>query len=145
MVALLAGCRTVHPLPPANLSEPGWKVREGQAVWRSKKDAPELAGEILVATRHGPEHATFVQFTKSPLPFMVAQTTGNSWQIHSVPDNRTYTGRGKPPSRIMWLHLADCLAGRPPPKPWQWEASNDDHWRLYNPLTGESLEGYLSP
>jgi hypothetical protein len=140
---LVAACRTVHPLPPVNFSEPGWTVRQGQVVWRSRTEAPEIAGEILVATR--PDHSSFVQFTKTPLPFMVAQTTPDSWQIHSVPDDRTYAGGGKPPGRIIWLQLPACLAGLPPPEPWRWETSSDNHWHLYNPRTGESLEGYLSP
>jgi hypothetical protein len=139
----LSACRTAHPLPPVNLSDSGWTVRQGQAVWCARKDAPELAGEILVATR--PDHSSFVQFTKTPLPFMVAQTTSDSWQIHSVPDDRTYAGRGKPPGRVIWLQLPGCLAGRPPPNPWKYETSSDNHWHLYNPGTGESLEGYLSP
>jgi len=87
----LAGCQTIPALPPVNLSEPGWTIHEGQAVWRSKKDAPEIAGELLVAVN--PDGRSFVQFTKTPLPFIVAQTTINSWQIHFVPNNRTYSAR----------------------------------------------------
>ncbi len=139
----LTACRTPQPLPPVNLSGPGWTVRQGQVLWRARTDAPELAGELVVATRA--DHSSFVQFTKSPLPFMVAQTTSNSWQIHSVPDDRTYSGRGKPPARVVWLQLPRCLAGLPPAKPWHWETLDNDRWHLYNPRTGESLEGYLSP
>ena len=91
-------CHTVPPLPPVNLTEPGWTVLQGQAVWRTKKDAPEIAGELFVATN--PDGRSFVQFTKTPLPFVVAQTTTNSWQIHFVPNDKTYSGRGKvPPSQ----------------------------------------------
>src|SRR6185503_6749264 len=42
---LLTSCRTTLTLPPVNLSEPGWTLRQGQALWRSKRDAPEIAGE----------------------------------------------------------------------------------------------------
>src|SRR3954464_16041006 len=74
-----AGCRLLPSLPPTNLSEPGWHVREGQAVWRMKRDAPEIAGEILLATK-ADGHA-FVQFTKTPFPFLIGQTTSNRWQV----------------------------------------------------------------
>src|SRR2546422_5254946 len=59
-------CRTVPPLAPANLSEPGWTMREGQAVWRPKTEGPEIAGELLVAIHRTGE--TYLQFTKTPLP-----------------------------------------------------------------------------
>src|SRR5260221_7057373 len=93
-LAAAAGCRTLAPMPSVNLAEPGWKTRQGEAVWRSKKDAPEISGELLVATH--PNGRTLVQFTKTPIPFVTAQTTSNAWQIHFVPNNQTYTGRGKP-------------------------------------------------
>jgi hypothetical protein len=143
LLCLSAGCRTVAPLPPVNLSEPGWTVRQGQAVWHTPKKAVEIAGDLTVATRS--DGAALVQFTKTPLPLIIAQSTDDTWQIHSVPDNRTYTGRGRPPRRLIWLQLPRCLAGAAPPKPWQWESSQTNNWHLYNLTTGESLEGYLTP
>jgi hypothetical protein len=86
-----------------------------------------------------------VQFTKTPIPFVIAQATSNAWQIHIVPNNQTHTGRGKPPVQILWLHLPRCLAGTPPPKFLTWHPLPNDGWRLENQLTGESLEGYLNP
>lgn len=139
---LLTGCRTIAPLPPANLAEPGWTVRQGQAVWRAKHDAPEIAGEILVATRG--DGRAFVQFTKTPLPFAVAQRTRESWQVEFPIQNRRYSGRGNPPARLVWLHLPDCLAGTRLAKAWSCEHSGEQ-WRLENAATGELLEGYLAP
>src|SRR3954468_18100353 len=72
-----AACRTA-PLAPVDLKEPGWIVREGQAIWRRNKEAPEIAGELLVATRDG---MRFIQFTKTPFPMIVARSTTNRWQI----------------------------------------------------------------
>jgi len=140
---VLAGCRIVSPMPPVNLSEPGWKTRQGEAVWRSKKDAPEISGELLVATN--PDGRALVQFTKTPIPFVTGQTSSNKWQIHFVPNNQTYAGPGKPPAQLLWLHLPRCLAGMPAPKFVVWRPSTNDTWRLENRLTGESLEGYLNP
>src|ERR1700741_4051068 len=141
LVATMLGCRTAPTLRPVNLATPGWTTREGQAVWRPRTGAPEIAGDLTVATR--PDGSSFVQFTKTPIPFVVARAEGNAWQIHFVPGNKTYSGHGRPPGRIGWLQLPTSLAGVPPPKPWQWQMLGNNNWRLSNPTTGESLEGYL--
>src|ERR1041385_8266589 len=85
-----AACRTAPDLPPVNLSDPRWTVQHGQAIWRSRREAPEIAGELLLAYRD--DRLTFVQFTKTPLPFLVVQMTSNRWQIQFVADNKTYSG-----------------------------------------------------
>ena len=136
-------CRTAPPLPPADLSEPGWTIREGQSVWRPKIEGPEIAGELLVATRRNGE--TFLQFTKSPLPFVVARITTNRWQIEFVADHREFSGHGQPPSRFGWLHLARCVAGTAPPAKWHWEKFPENRWRLENQSSGETFEGFLTP
>jgi hypothetical protein len=135
-------CRTVPPFPRANLSDPGWTIREGQAVWRRNSQAPEIAGDLLVAThRHG---ETFLQFTKPPLPFVVARITTNRWHIEFVTERRQFSGRGEPPSRLGWLHLARCVSGSIPPAKWHWVKLPDDRWRLENPSSGETFEGFLT-
>jgi len=139
----LGGCHSVQTLPPADLSGPGWTLHQGQVVWSAKRGAPEIAGDLVLATNA--EGRAFVQFTKTPVPFLVAQSTSNSWQLHSVPDNRTYSGRGNPPVRAIWLWLPRCLSGGAPPKPLMWEHREDENWRLQNNATGEFVEGYLSP
>src|SRR5262245_42929000 len=96
----LAGCLTGPPLPRVDLSEPGWAVRHGEAVWRARRDAPEIAGEILLATN--PDGRVFVQFTKTPFPFVIAQTAPGGWQIESPARNQRYSGRGAPPDRLIW-------------------------------------------
>src|SRR4030095_2800907 len=88
-------CRTLPPLPPVNLSEPGWTLRQGQAVWRNRREAPEIVGEILYA-RHR-DGRTLLQFTKNPLPFVTARTSADdSWQIEFVPQRRRFRGKGTP-------------------------------------------------
>ncbi|HZQ48011.1 MAG TPA: hypothetical protein VFC07_13415 [Verrucomicrobiae bacterium] len=126
-----------------NLSEPGWTVQQGQAVWRTERNAPEIAGDLIVAAN--PDGRSVLQFTKTPLPFVVAQTTTNTWQIQFVPRHKTYSGRGTPPTKIIWLYLPRCLAGSPPPKSWSWQRVENDGWRLENRTTGELLEGFLNP
>ena len=134
------GCRSLPPLAPVNLNEPGWTVREGQAVWRAKKDAPEIAGEILLGTAK--DGRTFVQFTKTPFPFVIARTETNSWQIESPTQNKRFAGPGHPPNRIIWFHLPSALSGKSVPRLWSWEPKNDQ-WHLENKTTGESLDGYF--
>ena len=140
---LLAGCRTASPMPPVNVREPGWNVQQGQAVWRSRRNAPEIAGELVVAMH--PDGRSLVQFTKTPLPFVVAQATIDSWQVQFVPQNKVYSGRGQPPAQLIWLHLPQCLRGGDPPEDLLWRQLANQGWRLENRSTGESLEGYLAP
>jgi hypothetical protein len=138
---LFAGCRTAAPLPPADLKQPGWKVQEGEAVWKHNRTTPELAGELMIATRD--DGRVFVQFSKTPFPFIIAQKTANTWEIRVPTQNRRYSGHGKPPKRIIWLYLPELLQGGPPPKGWLWKRLPDNRWNLSNPASGESVEGYV--
>jgi hypothetical protein len=137
----LLGCRTAAPLPKVNLSEPGWMIRQGQAVWRPDKRGPEIAGEILLAMRGGDQ--TFVQFTKTPFPFVVAQTSNRVWQIEFPPRNKRYSAHGEPPARLIWLQLARSFSTATSTSKWSWH-NDGRNWRLENASTGESLEGYFS-
>ena len=137
----LTACRSLAPLPQVNLSEPGWKISQGQAAWRSEKSAPEIAGEILLAEKA--DGQTFVQFTKIPFPFALAQNTTNAWQLEFPVVNKSYRARGKPPARVIWFQLPRAVAGSPLAKNWSWHDS-ETNWRLKNSATGESLEGYFA-
>jgi hypothetical protein len=138
-----AACRTLPPLATANLSEPGWSIREGQAVWRPKLKGPEIAGELLVATHRNGE--TFLQFTKTPLPLVVVRTTTNRWHIEFIAEHRARSGHGQPPAQFGWLQLARCVGGAAPLTQWHWEKFPDDRWRLENRVSGETFEGFLTP
>ena len=140
-LALLPGCAMVPPLPPVNLQDAGWTVREGQAVYCQKKGVPEIAGELLVASRA--DGRAFVQFSKTPFPVVVAQSTHNSWEVQLPMENKRYSGKGQPPKRLIFLYLPKVLVGQPPPQGWEWKQLEGKNWRLENPQTGESLEGYL--
>ena len=118
-------------------------MREGQAVWRSGKRAPEIAGELQIATH--PDGRVWLQFTKTPIPFVVAQITSTSWQIQFVPQNRSFSGPGQPPTRLAWLQLARAASGATTAKVWSWQTKADGSWRLENPSSGEVIEGYLAP
>jgi hypothetical protein len=142
LLTLTAGCRMLlPPLEPANLREPGWTVREGQAVWRLPHGKSEIAGDVLAATRH--DGRAFVQFSKPGFPLVTAQATTNRWEAEFPPQNRHYAGRSAPPKRLIWLHLLRALEDQAPPENWVWHQDSQG-WRLENAVTGESLEGYFN-
>ena len=141
-LGFLSACRTAPRLPSVNVAEPGWTLREGQGLWRSQRDGPEFAGEIIIASHA--DGRSLVQFTKSPLPFLTAQTTPNAWQIEFIPEKRTISGRGGPPARFIWLHLARALSGAPPPASLKFQKLKDGNWHLENSASGESLTVYLA-
>lgn len=140
-VSLLLGCATSRPLPPADLSAPGWTTQQGQAVW--KTDGSDLAGELIFA-RHT-DGSSSLQFIKTPLPLVSAQVRGPRWTITFIADNRTVSGKGTPPVPLLWLHLASALNGISPPLPLKFSRERDATWQLANPETGESISGFLNP
>jgi hypothetical protein len=141
LLTAFGGCLTGPPLPKVNLAEPGWNVRQGQAVWRPKKNAPEIAGELLAATRA--DGSAFVQFTKTPFPFAIAQMSPRGWKVEFPPQNKHFSAPGSPSGRIVWLQLANALLDKPLAKGWDWHKSETD-WQLKNSSSGESLEGYFT-
>lgn len=138
----LISCRTLPPLPSADLSAPGWKVQQGQAVWKALAEKPEIAGELLLATNQNGNF--FVQFTKSPFTLVSAQLSGEQWQLEFGGGERSFRGRGQPPARFVWFQLPRALVGQPLDVPWQFMRSAD-FWRFENARTGESLEGAFFP
>jgi hypothetical protein len=138
-----AGCMTSMSKSLFTASGPGWTVQEGQALWRPGSKYPELAGEIVMA-RHE-DGRCGIQFAKTTLPVVLAQTTGTNWLIQFPPQQLSFGGRGAPPRRFTWLYLHDALAGRELPKNFNFQRKPDGGWRLENARTGETLEGFLTP
>ena len=136
------GCHTVPPLPPVSLEDPGWSLRQGQAVWQRNRHAPELAGDVLLATRA--DGRALVQFSKPPFPLVVAQKTAESWEVRIPTQNQFYSGRGRAPARLIWLYLPSLLSGGEAPKGWSWQKQEGNHWHLENHSTGEVLDGYFT-
>lgn len=137
----LGGCTGPHPTPPPPDAAP-WQTRTGQAVWQARRDAPPLAGELVLAQRPGGEF--FLQFSKPPLTLVEAARTGTRWRIAFPNADRAYQGRGAGTTRLLWLWLPAALEGGALPKPLSFRREAD-RWRLLNARTGESLEGWLSP
>ena len=135
----LCGCRALPPLPPANISGPGWQLQQGQAIWKPTRSRPELAGELILATHINGDF--FIQFTKTPFTMATAQVVGNQWEIEFGNGERRWSGRGNPPARFSWFQLPHALADKPIAKNWRFARTAPETWRLENRRTGESLEG----
>jgi len=87
----------------------------------------------------------FIQFAKTPMTLVSAQTTRAHWLIQFPPANMSFTGGGRPPTRFAWLYLGAALAGEPLPKALHFEIKPEGGWRLENSRSGETLEGFLAP
>lgn len=142
-VLLGGGCMTSPDKTLFAATGPGWTVRQGQAIWRPGWKYPELAGEIVLAQNS--DGRSSLQFTKTLLPVVLAQTTKTNWLIQFPPQQIGFTGRGQPPQRFTWLYLSAGLTGEKLPENFQFTRSPDNGWRLENRRTGEFIEGFLSP
>ena len=138
-----ASCTTVKDLPPVNLSAPGWVVHSGQAVWKPGNDRPELTGDLVLATNSSGD--CFVQLLKTPFPIVTAQNVQGAWQIEFGANEHHWQGKGTPPGRFVWFHLAAALGGAPLTGNWRMEKTSDASFKLQNSSTGESLEGQFFP
>ena len=140
VLIVLSGCRTLPQLPPVDLSQPGWQVRQGLAVWRPNRTGPELSGELVWASH--PDGRFLLQFLKTPITLVEAQGGKAAWQVTFPPRDRTIGGRAA--ERLGWLHLARKLQGKRTSDGWAY-AGSSEKWRLTNDATGEMIEGYLRP
>jgi hypothetical protein len=141
--ALAIGCRTAAPLAPADFSAPGWRVQQGQAVWKPSSHRAELAGDLLVATNANGDF--FVQFSKTPFPLATAQVSGGQWRVEFGSREYSRQGRGEPPDRFAWFQLPRALLGDGVHSPWKFALGTPGSWRLENPGSGEILEGGFFP
>ena len=138
----LAGCTSLPPQPAMNLSEPGWVIREGLAVWKSKPGAQGISGSLLVAMHWNGR--SVVQFTTTNGPFVSAQSTTNAWQAQFAGHKKLSSGRGKVPERNVWLQLPEGLLGNSAEETdWIMTRERGGAWSFKNDLTGETLEGSL--
>lgn len=138
VLSLGAGCSTAPTFPPVDLSDAGWKVRELPAVWRPRRGAPELTGELLVAVNGG---SRLVQFSKQGLPVLTAQTSTNGWRVSSALQAGSHTGRLPAPRQVLWFLIDNSPPQAAVPSPWRLEdPAPGGGWTLSNPRTGESLE-----
>lgn len=136
-----AGCQTAK----TNLftAGPGWRVQQGQALWRPKSGLPEFGGDLVLA--RDDDGRCLIQFDKTPMAILSAQVTPNQWLIKFPQRQMSFSGREPAPTRFSWLYLPAALDGKQLPKILHFEQKADGGWRLENSRTGETVEGFLSP
>ncbi len=142
VLTLLCGCQTTTK-SLFTASGPGWHIQQGQALWRPKQGLPEFGGDLILATNA--DGWALIQFDKTPLSMVFAQTTPTRWFIRFPQQQYSFSGHGLAPTRFAWLYLPAALAGKPLPLTFHFERRRQGGWRLENTGTGEVLEGYLSP
>ena len=86
-----------------------------------------------------------IQFAKTPMTLVSAQTTRTNWLIQFPPARMSFRGRRQPPTHFAWLYLYAALSGQPLAPPFRFEREPDGGWRLENPRSGETLKGFLAP
>ena len=136
----LTGCRTPVPLPRVDLAEPGWRVQESQVVWIPQRRAPSLVGELLLATHS--DGRTFSQFSKQGLPVVSTRTALGAWRFEAPMFHHVHQGLGDPPRRVPWFQIRSIPPDASVQEPWRLEVQPLNRtWKLYQPGTGESVEG----
>jgi hypothetical protein len=125
------------------LSASGYRLQQGQALWKPTKSRPELAGELLLATKTNGDF--FVHFTKTPFTLATARKVGDQWQIDLGSGDYHRRGHGPPPVRFVWFQLPKALAGAGVSGNWSFDRVTTNSWRLENHRTGEALQGGLLP
>ncbi len=140
---LCSGCRTPKESDLFTTTGPGWHVQEGQALWRPRRGMPELGGDVVMASHA--DGRCVVQFMKTPLALVLAQTSRTNWLIEFPPRHMGFMGHGSPSRRFAWLYLHAALAGDSLPTGFEFEHKPDGGWRLENTRSGESMEGFLGP
>jgi len=142
---VLSGCQIGSHATSKSLfqaSPGGWTVQQGQALWRPKRGMPELAGNVVLGRRA--DGCCFVAFEKTPITIASVETTPTQWLIRFPEARMEFSGRGPGPTRFAWLYLPAALAGQPLPACFRFQRKPGGAWRLENPGTAETLEGYLS-
>lgn len=142
VLTLFCGCQTTTQ-NLFTVSGPGWHIQQGQALWRPKSGLPEIGGDLVLASNA--DGRALIQFDKTPLSMMFAQTTPTRWFIRFPQKQYSFSGHGSGPTRFAWLYLPAALAGKPLPLAFHFSRHQDGSWRLENSGTGEIVEGYLSP
>ena len=55
LLAILMACGGCHTATTSlfTASGPGWRVQQGQAIWRPRRGFPELGGDLVMASDDG--------------------------------------------------------------------------------------------
>jgi hypothetical protein len=86
-----------------------------------------------------------IQFAKTPMTLVSAQTTRTNWLIQFPAGRMSFTGHRQRPTRFALLYLHAALTGEQLPPPLHFETKPEGRFRLENTHSGETLEGFLAP
>ena len=139
-LVLIAGCASPaggKSAPPLDTSAPGWTVRQGQALWQPDDKKPEIVGDVVLSTH--PSGMSYIQFSKT-LPILSARLYPDGWEFENTPENKRYSGSGKPPNRIAWLQLLSVLDGQETSGRWTVARPSPDYVTLEDEFRGERLQ-----
>lgn len=137
---LACGCASAPKTEqaPIDTSAPGWEMRQGQAVWKPGADKPEIAGDVVLST-HAASGTAHIIFSKT-LPIVSGRLGSGAWSIDFAPENKSYSGHGDPPKRIVWLQMLRALEGSKSPERWKVIHPSTDYIALEDLDSGERLE-----
>ncbi len=102
-----------------------------------------MAGELLIACHE--DGRRLVQFDKTPFPLVSAKLSTTDWSLSFPGAKLSFTGRGRPPARFLWLQLPSALDGKRMPAGVVFQRESEGRWRIENRRKTERVEGYLSP
>ena len=102
VLTLLCGCQTTTQ-SLFTASGPGWHIQQGQALWRPRQGLPEFGGDLILATNA--DGWTLIQFDKTPLSMVFAQTTPTRWFIRFPQQQYSFSGHG-PATRPVCLAVS---------------------------------------
>ena len=145
VISIIAGLGSgcfAPTLAPVALTSPGWSSSETPVVWRPSTKAPELTGELLLASHE--DGSRLIQFSKGGLPVVVAQQSAVGWRISSSLRSGSFGGRGSPPSSVVWVQIRSVPPTSMSP-PWALTKLSNGGWAVVHSRTGELLEGPKNP
>ena len=139
---LSAGCATLTPVKPVDLTQPGWSVWTGQAVWLPPDQPEAIAGDLLVASDQ--DGKRLIILTKPPITIFTAQTDQDTWQLNLTGQPRERRGRLPAPRQFAWFAIPDLLQDGLSPPGWAVDQPQPHIYILQHP-GGERIQLVLDP
>ena len=144
---LCVGCKTVR-IEQVDLDFPGWDLFEGEAVWRSDKNANDMVVGVIFA-RHL-DGCLHLQVAKEGIPLNIVQVHSDAWVCEMPLMKRHYEGRVSSvqsrgvTAQLGWLQVLLQLGDRRLHPSWNSLIVAEGQWLLENDGTGERIELFLS-
>lgn len=140
----LSGCASRPLVPPMNIAEGGWVIRQGEAAWTPRPGQPSVTGNLVVGMTV--DGRALVQFsTPTSGTLALAQYATNYWQVQFPSQKKSSSGGNLLPDKVLWLQLPDGLLGNTVKETdWIFSRQRDQTFVFRHQVTGERLEGRLT-